>query len=133
MNILDYIVQHARTIPNNAALKNNQRVITYNGLLECISSYSRYLLENVCSSGSVVILKSKEPLDWVIAFLSLLAIGCWVVPVSDKLSQYELDQIAEITHATTVLMNIYLNGKWQGLQIVMIYLCSMKNPAAYYI
>lgn len=104
MTVLDYLVQYAHTTPDAIALQDSKKqVITYKELLVYIINYSNYLSENLCSQGSVVVLKVTRQQDWIIAFLSLLALGCWIVPISDKLSPYELEAVIETTNAKAVL------------------------------
>lgn len=103
MTVLDHIIRHARSIPGNAALNDGKNLITYGGLFDLIRGYGNYFTENVCRPGNAVVLKLKNKQDWVIAFLSLLASGCWVVPVSDGMSRHELDEVIKTTGAAAVV------------------------------
>lgn len=103
MTIFDYIFMHAQKSPERMALKSEKNSITYGRLQIQINTYGEYLQRNICHQGDRVILRIKERQDWFITFLSLLAIGCLVIPVPPDITDYELETVKADTKADAVV------------------------------
>lgn len=103
MTIFDYIAMHAKKNPERIALKSEKNSISYGRLLGQIQAYGEYLQQHVCHQGDKVILKIKERQDWFVTFLSLLAIDCWVIPVSPDITDYELQTVKADTKADVIV------------------------------
>lgn len=99
MNVIDYIRRYAKQSPDVIALEDKNGSISYKELIVYIESYSKYIAMNICKPKTVVLLCIKNKRKWVLTFLSLLYLDCWVVPISDELTESEIVEIKMITHA----------------------------------
>lgn len=93
MTIFDYIERHAAGCPKYTALQNKDNIISYYELEKQIHFYSEFLLKNICGQGDIVLLKVEDRLQWVILFLSLLYIDCWVVPLAAESTDIQIEEI----------------------------------------
>lgn len=95
MNLFNYIEIHVKTRPDSIAIKSNSEYISYKALVSYFNRVSNYLLNIGYKPKDKVILKVHDRKNWIISFLGVLQIGCWVVPVSDELKRDELEDIRE--------------------------------------
>ena len=98
MDIFLTIRQHALDRERKAIVFNEES-ITYEELYRTICSNQSRFLENGIKCGGKVILQTDDQREFCILFLSLLAHGCWVIPVSMDLTHCELEEIIDMTSA----------------------------------
>lgn len=103
MTIIDYIKQYAISSPNTLALKDRTYAITYKELLHCIKQYSFSIKNTICKPNDRVLLMVTNRQKWILVFLSLLYLDCWVVPISNELSKEEKNGIREDIKATAII------------------------------
>lgn len=71
----------------------NDICITYAELYKLIKINRKSILELGINKDDCVILQRKDQLEFIILFLSLLSIGCYIVPVSYDITEFELDKV----------------------------------------
>lgn len=103
MTIIDYIKQYAANSPNALALKDKTNIITYKELLDYIIKYSQYIRNTICKPKDRVLLLVTNRQNWILAFLSLLYLDCWVTPISSELLEDEINSIKEDTKAASII------------------------------
>lgn len=73
----------------------NDICITYAELYKLIDVNRKSILEQGINKEDCVILRRKDQLEFIILFLSLLSIGCYIVPVSYDITEFELDKVTK--------------------------------------
>lgn len=115
MDIFLTIRQHALDRERKAIVFNEES-ITYEELYRTICSNQSRFLENGIKCGGKVILQTDDQREFCILFLSLLAHGCWVIPVSMDLTHCELEEIIDMTSAVCINnIEIYMKPLTVGL------------------
>ncbi len=102
MNIFDCINQYADINKNKIAISDGKREITYYELRGMIQIDVERLRKEGYHSGGKVILKNCGRLEYVVTFLSLLALECWVIPISNDMTDDELEKIIRLTEGVVV-------------------------------
>lgn len=102
MTLFDIIEHNATEKPENIALMDENETISYKQLYTYIKSNQRILNMNGYTSGQKVILQTKSQLDFALAFLSLLSVECWIIPVSNDISPSELQGVIDFTGAVVL-------------------------------
>lgn len=103
--MFDKLRNYSKTKLN--ALSNGEITITYEELYQRLINNQQNLYDYGFHKGDVVILKLKNQIDFVIAFLSLLSIPCWVIPVADDIILDDLEQIIKNYNAKLFDDSIY--------------------------
>ncbi len=99
MKLFDCIEEYALKNPESLAFMSDDISITY-GVLYNYLKYNQAALKRMgYKSGETVILKEGGQLEFAVVFLSLLSLGCWVVPVTADMAGNELERIAVCTKA----------------------------------
>ncbi|SFR87001.1 AMP-binding protein [Anaeromicropila populeti] len=80
----------------------NDICITYAELYKLIDINRKSILELGINKDDCVILQRKDQLEFSILFLSLLSIGCYIVPVSDGITEFELDKVKKKVMPKTI-------------------------------
>lgn len=88
MKLFDYLQLYALTRPQEVAVENSQRAVTYQELWILIIK-NKKRLEKEQLSGNKVIINSKDQLKFAIALLSLLAGNVWVVPITGEMTEIQ--------------------------------------------
>lgn len=94
-----------RTVVEKYVNKDNEKIalcdskvtITYAELYKKIINNQDRLEDRGIKEGTKVILQTSDMLKYIVVFLSLLAKGCWVIPVASNMSRWELQEIMQIT------------------------------------
>lgn len=73
--------------------------ITYRQFFNRLSYNQAYLRSRGYTDKSIVALKTNSQYEFCISFLSLLSLGCWVIPVSRDVIHNQLQQIIGLTEA----------------------------------
>jgi long-chain acyl-CoA synthetase len=79
--------------PDNIAVRDENKSFTNQELYEHILKCRTALWARSYYRNDIIILKMKSCTDWIIQFLSLISIGCIVVPVSPKMTESELNKL----------------------------------------
>lgn len=77
------LMRNCNRSPAKIAIKSNKIEITYKQLADIISNVISKLFKNNICKGSVVVLGTIDEYDFIVYTLSLLSMGCWVVPDVD--------------------------------------------------
>lgn len=91
INILEYLEESAREVPEKVAFSTGTESRTFSEVLSLSRSAGTYLLQNGYRGEPVVVLMEKHP-DTVITFLGVITAGCYYVCLdgSMPLSRMEL-------------------------------------------
>lgn len=101
MTVYHYIKKYADADPKKVAVIYGQRKITYKMIHKMIQFHRKNSQMESC-----VILKLEDQAEFLVALLVYLACGTWVVPVSTKVSVYELEEICKITNTNVIIENV---------------------------
>lgn len=97
MDIFECINKYAENNGEKVAVSDGETDISYIRLSRLININQKRLRENGYQSGENIIIKTHKQIEFVIAFLSLLAYECWLVPVPYDVTDAELGKIIELT------------------------------------
>lgn len=110
MTIFDYIKQFSIQSPKHIALMDEVFNITYGELGEIIIKGKKYYLEQGFKPGMRVCIQMENSVEWVIAFLCMLSIGCWVITIPPEIDQINLQEIMKLTGAKHIITNFSLSN-----------------------
>lgn len=102
MTLFDSIEYNAINNPENIALMDEKLTISYKQLYEHLRNNQAILNTNGYGEGMKVILQSENQLNFALAFLCLLSVECWIIPVSGDITQAELKRVISLTGATVL-------------------------------
>lgn len=120
---------------SNPAISNGEKTITYKQLISYIKSNRRKLIESKYYNGQKVILQEKAQDDFIVAFLSLLVAGCWIIPVQSTLTDQELETIKKNLNAVIFpeeKFNLYEENVGNGEEVLTCDLdnCGILHPTS---
>lgn len=107
MNFFDNIEKYAIANPEKIALVDDKTILTYEQLFSCLKYNQRLLKRYGTVSGEKIILKIQRQLDFTIAFLSLLSVESWIIPIPIDITQQELQKIVDFTGAKIIPNDIF--------------------------
>lgn len=109
MTIFDYIKRFSIQSPNNTALMDAVFSITYGELSQIIKKGKKYYLERGLKPDMCVCLQMENSVEWVIAFLCTLSVGCWVIPIPPETDEKSLQDIVKLTGAEDIITHCSLS------------------------
>lgn len=95
MRIEDDILHAAKRFPGRTAIESGDRVLSYGQLDRLSASLVGGLAEAGIREGDPIWILMPNCPEFVVSVLAILRSGGVVVPVSDRLTDHELDQMAE--------------------------------------
>lgn len=104
MNLIDILQKMKEQNGKRNAYRNKERTITYDELYYIICVNQEKMMNAGIKQGDTVILKEKNQLEFILMFLTLLSLGCYVVPLAYDLNDYELEKAVKATQAKNLLM-----------------------------
>lgn len=93
MNIFKCINEYSEKYKHKVALSDGDRNISFSELQHLIWHNVEVLRREGYCSGNNIILKNDGQLEYIVMFLSLLALECWVIPISNEVTESELENI----------------------------------------
>lgn len=93
--IFKALYENSISAPDNVALCDDSRSFTNQELYECILKCRTALWEKCYYRNDIIIFKMENSADWIIHFLSLISIGCIVIPVSPKMTGSEMEHLTD--------------------------------------
>ncbi|MHB1392547.1 MAG: class I adenylate-forming enzyme family protein [Clostridia bacterium] len=96
MTVFDYMEEHILLRPENIALTDGIDSITYMELYRLLGQGQKLYIDKGFQAGDNIGIKIHNRLEWVIAFMSLLSINCWVVLLPPEATDRELEEIASL-------------------------------------
>jgi long-chain acyl-CoA synthetase len=103
MNLFDYINSYAIRNPNHPAITTGKEHISYEQLEQYINRAANYMLSLKYKLGEVVLLKLTDKKNFILMFLSVLKIGCRVVPIPDDIKPKALDKLSKRVNAKGII------------------------------
>lgn len=97
--LFDYIEEYACNTPEQYVLQEENRGLSYYGLKQCLIRNKKILEENGVKANKCYLLFSHDQYEYFIKFLSLLYVGCFVIPLPDDITEYEKNKILKIVDA----------------------------------
>jgi len=119
-NLFAYIKEYAANSPNKIAIIEKNRIINYQELFNCIINQSAKLKKMGFYKQQRVLLKYNRQSTFIINFLSLLEVGCWVIPIPSEITDDELEKIVNLTKGVKLPVEdftpeVYNSGEEQGV------------------
>lgn len=100
ISLFGYIRSHATSkSKHNAALVSESHSIDYETLMHLLAYHQKKLRETGYGEGQAVVLQSRGQFEFAISFLSLLAAGCYVLPIPSDASAREVERISKLSNA----------------------------------
>ncbi len=96
MTLFDYIEQYRGENPDATAITASDIKLTYDELYHLLLE-NHLDLSHKYKSGDKVLLIFESQFAFVISLLSLLSIGCWVIPIYPDMKEDEIQGIADHT------------------------------------
>ena len=107
--ILTAIQQTALRYPDKAAIQmkvgDKYQRYTYRELLRAVASASAGLAEQGIKKGDRVALLSENRLEWVLAYLSVVALGAVIVPMDAQLTDKEVAALLKSSGAKAICVS----------------------------
>lgn len=103
MKLFDLLREYAHKTPDNIVFVDDTRSVTYGQLWQLIQSNRCYLIEKGFQKKALVY-KVESQLKFATDFLSLMAAGCWVIPISTDISEDTYKNLMA-THGFTIEIN----------------------------
>lgn len=99
MNVIQSIKNYGEAAPDLIAVFYHDIQLTYGNLSHIIAYNQNRLLSKGYKKGKKVFLLYNNQFGFILSFLSLLATGCWVVPVPDHLTDAEKNEFMNLVEA----------------------------------
>lgn len=112
--IFDYIDEFSIKSPNNIALMGADISITYRELDQIIKKGAKYYLEQNYKPDMRVCIQMENSVEWVIVFLCMLLLGCWVIPIPPEINEMTLQEIIKLTEAEHIITHFRLSDVIKG-------------------
>ncbi|MGE5632559.1 MAG: class I adenylate-forming enzyme family protein [Caulobacteraceae bacterium] len=103
MTVFDFIEDHSLLNPENVALADGIECITYKELYQLLAQGQKLFIDKGLQDGDIVGIKICNRLEWVIAFLCLMSVKCWVVPLPPDAAEREVDEIAALVNLKCII------------------------------
>ncbi|MDQ8185696.1 amino acid adenylation domain-containing protein [Pelagicoccus sp. SDUM812002] len=101
--VIDFIAERAKEQPNDTAIREGSKSLTYRELWEKSGQIARALSSVGVSAGENVALLLPRSADYVLAILGVLRACCAYVPVDPKYPQARIDRILGSSNPTVVI------------------------------
>lgn len=115
MKLFNHLEKCSNTFPYKIVLEDDNHKITYKQLYSFIGNNRRLLLKNGINK-CIIAYKITTQFDFIIDFLSLLAIECWVIPISPDTLYYEetiKNEIKIVDHTFFLRNDNFINETFQ--------------------
>lgn len=113
-NVLDYLEETVRRLPDKAAFVNDKENITFLELYQGIHAIGSALARRHIYREAVLIFMEKSP-STIEAFLGVISGGCYYVPLDAEMPQKRIELIIESTQARLMICDENSLGKARGL------------------
>lgn len=114
MKWFDRLETMAAMRPEHIAVEDASGRMTYGQLMSRLRQSQRKLLHEGYHPGMKVIVRSGSQLEFILSFLSLLSVGCWVIPLSTDKSAEEVESLAEAAGAVVFPKGWFASASWPG-------------------
>lgn len=91
-NILDYMTETVKRLPDKPAFVSNEQTLTFKALDEYVNRVGSYLIKNDIYRQPVVIFMEKQP-NTIAAFLGTIAGGDYYIPVDAEMPAIRIELI----------------------------------------
>ena len=93
-NVLDYLDETVRRLPDKTAFSDGESSYTFSELYGSIRSAATYILKAGLKREAVLVFMKRSPAT-VAAFFSVIAAGCYYVPIDEEMPAARIRLIAE--------------------------------------
>ncbi len=104
INVLEYLEDTARRIPNKIVYKDEQGQISFSELLVRAKKIGSFLAARAKPNTPVVVLTDKC-IDTPVLYLGILFAGCYYVPIGTDLPEFRMRIILETIHTNIIFTN----------------------------
>ena len=118
-NIINLIEKEAKTHPNNIAIEDETKTISYKELIKRVNKLSNYLLKEKIPEGSNIGILTNKSIDTIVGILAILKINCTIVPIDPN---YPTDRINYMIKNSNINLLLINNTKftYENLKIIDI-------------
>ena len=102
-NVYDMIAEQACVTPDNVALYEDDKEITYKELLNSVDKECAFLKEKGIKKGSQIGVRLRPSKELIISLIAILKTGCTYVPLDYQLPQKRVGIISEKAGITAIL------------------------------
>lgn len=93
-NVLSYLDQSVKRVPDKLAFANETEGCTFREMYEQSRAVGTFLHRRGCSREPVAVFMEKHP-KTILAFLGVIAAGCYYVPIDEEMPLSRIDLILE--------------------------------------
>ena len=93
-NILEYLEQTVRRVPDKTAFSSDREALTFRQLYDASRAIGSRLIRDGHDRGAVVVFMKKRP-QTIAAFLGVIWSGCFYVPLDGEMPQFRMELILQ--------------------------------------
>lgn len=101
--VVNYLYQHAKEHPDKIAVIANGIAINYQRLADLTCRYATFLQQNGLQKGDIVVLKSSQTLDFVVAYFAVHTAGGISAPAEKSIPEAGILAVAKAIGAKAVI------------------------------
>lgn len=101
--VVDYLYQHAKEQPDKTAVIANGASTDYRRIADLVCRYAAYLRKNGLHKGDIVVVKSSQTLDFVVAYFAIHTAGCVAAPAEKSTPEAGILAMAKLLGAKAVI------------------------------
>lgn len=114
-NVLSYLDETVRKVPEKTAFANEQEKYSFGQVYKQSRSIGTFLHREGCYRQPVVVFMEKHP-KTIIAFLGVIAGGCYYVPIDEEMPRSRIDLILENCKAELIICDEHTKAKAEEFQ-----------------
>lgn len=101
--VVGYLYQHAEAHPDKTAVIANGITASYRQLADLVRRYAAFLRNNGLQKSDIIVVRSSQSLDFVVAYFAAHTAGCVIAPAEKSIPEAGILAIAEAIGAKAVI------------------------------
>ena len=101
--VVEYLFQHAKEYPGKTAIIANGIVADYRRLADLVCRYAAFLQKNGLQKNDVIVVKSSQTLDYVVAYFAVHAAGGVAASVEKNMPEAGILAVAKSVGAKMII------------------------------
>lgn len=114
-NILQYLEETVRRVPEKIAFGDDETVLSFQAFEERAKRVGTYLAQRGMYREPVIVYMKKSP-DFLAAFFGVVYSGCFYIPIDDDMPARRMELILQNTKAKYMICDLHTRKMAEGLR-----------------